>query len=135
MPLVVRKHPTEVLPPNSEYLLSGAHPLHLLSRASVLIVFITSTVADGLYFGVPIIEILSLARDPKRLIPSERTWARQVGVVDSPRSYASLRTSLQGVVKRPGLSHRGPSERYRSLILPPDNDGIANRILSAIEAK
>lgn len=132
LPLVIRKHPTEILPEGGDdYLVSGAHPLHLISDASVMFCFITSTVADGMRLSANMIELLTLARDESREVRFEQTWALQNRVLRTPASLAQLKYLIQEALAERIAPQPIPSGSYRRLLAEPQNAVIAKRILLA----
>lgn len=134
MRLVVKKHPTEHLSSGQNFTLSNAHPLHLIESANAVFVFLTSVVADALYFGKPIIQILEIASDLRESRTSRRTWAEAKGLAFTCDSFEELEIALSKLAS--GLSTLGTnlSPRYGDLLVPPDNLSLISIIESAVRA-
>lgn len=130
--LVVKRHPTEELPPGENFSVSGAHPLHLLRDARAMIVFLSSTVADGLLFNKPIIQILGITSDFSSSKNPELTWAEKSGVAIPCQTFQEFNYSFRKFGIDYFETENPTRSRYSDILLRPDNASLVSIIQSAV---
>lgn len=130
--LVVKKHPTEELSPGENFSISGAHPLHLLGGARGMIVFLSSTVADGLLLDKPIIQILGIASDLSSSETPKLTWAEQSGVAIPCQTFQEFTHSFGKFGNEYFKTENFIRVHYSDILLRPDNACLVSIIQSAV---
>lgn len=130
--LVVKKHPTELLDNGEGYSLSNAHTLHLLSGAEAMLVFLSSTVADGMVMGKPIIQLLEIASSEGNELKFE-TWIAKVGAAFEPSNFIELETLFDEIEAGTLFQRLEAMPRYSDLVLAPDNDLIVSLVMEATQ--
>lgn len=91
-------------------------------------------VADALYFGKPIIQILDIASDFRESRTSRRTWAEAKGLAFPCDSFEELEIALSKIASGLSMVGRNLLPRYGDLLLPPDNLSLISIIESAVRA-
>lgn len=132
--LVVKKHPTEELSPGTNFSISGAHPLHLLGDARAMIVFLSSTVADGLLLEKPIIQILGIASDLSFSETPELTWAEQSGGAVPCQTFQEFTHAFREFGNEYFKTGTFVRVNYSDVLLPPNNASLVSIIQSAVRS-